>query len=354
MQGNAPTLKTTGAESMHSYDHDTGHHDTGHHDTGHHDTGHHDTGHHDTGHSNLIINALQHMIDVQREGVIPYWIHHSHDSHPQDPAQSDTFGNSENVGSEIGSGEAHYAHFNPIVSNPGIIGNPTYDMSMWHHQQQNDTCAIAAQEALLDHFGLHYSEATLQQQALEQGWYRPHGGTPMARVGDLLTYHGLPVVRHEGGTISELFQTLNQHHPAIVAVNAEDIWYHGTANDPLRSYPGIPGQQSHHVVEVIGLKVDDLQHPLVILNDSGIPDGQGIEIPLSVFEQAWATSHHFIMKVADPPHYPQNVPSKLELPDEPVEDAEYTNSWADWNAKNADYKSDWADWYATSEAYKDS
>ena len=42
-----------------------------------------------------------------------------------------------------------------------------------------------------------------------------------------------------------------------------------------------------HAVEVIGFDYSDPNNPMVILNDSGTPDGCGELVPLDVFVNAW-------------------------------------------------------------------
>lgn len=178
----------------------------------------------------------------------------------------------------------------------GVLGFPNQDEQFWHLQQHDDTCAIASQQFILDDIlGQHFSEEQLCQEAIANGWYTPGGGTPLADVGNLLEAHGVQVERQEGATIQDLVTSLEQGQHVIVAVNAEDIWYHGTPDDPLASYPGIPGQAADHAVEVIGLDTSDPNHPMVILNDPGTPDGQGESVPLNVFEAAWHASDDFMV-----------------------------------------------------------
>lgn len=324
---------------MHIYDHSDGGHYGGHHDD-HHDGHHHSYhdgyhhGHHDDhgGQENVILSALKHSLEVRREGVIPYFIHHFPPFHHSVPESEDEGGQAEEY-------QVHYTHFRPNMPEAVIIGQPAHDLSLWQYQPHAEASALVAQEALLHHFGLHQTEGALHQEALHQGWYYQHGGTPMAQVGNLVAAHGLPIVRHEGGAIDELFHTLLQGHPALVTVNADRFWYGSDPSDSLHQYPGIPGQDAHHTVAVIGLRVDDLDHPLVILNDSSRLDGQGLEIPLALFEQAWAGSNHFIVRAA-------TFPGDNTSPDTGPAQAPAPNTWADWQAHHATYQANWQDWQA--------
>ena len=64
-------------------------------------------------------------------------------------------------------------------------------------------------------------------------------------------------------------------------MDSHEIWY-GEDNNIFA-----PDSSSNHAVEVIGVDHSDPEHPMVILNDSGSPDGKGEMIPLDVFEGAW-------------------------------------------------------------------
>jgi len=198
-----------------------------------------------------------------------------------------------------------HGHFQPTEHSPGIIGDPGSEMDFWHLQTHDDTCAIVSQEFILDDLtGHHFSEDVLRQEAIAHGWYTPGGGTPLDDVGKLLEANGVHVDREYGGTLQELSDKLQHGQDVIVGVNGEDIWNSGSHGDvPLTDYPGIPGQSADHAVEVIGIDDSDPAHPLVVLNDPGTPDGQGLEVPAPVFEQAWETSDHYMVSTTDAHHH---------------------------------------------------
>jgi hypothetical protein len=227
------------------------------------------------------------------DGLHGDFIQHDDLFHADDPSGLGVIADSQTLLGD--AGELHYLHFDPTHTAPGIIGDPGHDMTYWHHQSYNTTCAIASQESVLDSFELHVPEYTLRMEAMLHGWYTLHGGTPLEHTGDLLAFHGIPIERHFGGTTTELADRLSHGQKIIVGINAEQIWFHGTPDAPLSAYPGIPGQGPDHAVEVIGVDNTDPRHPAVILNDSGIPDGRGIVVPIDIFEQAWATSDHFLV-----------------------------------------------------------
>ena len=66
-----------------------------------------------------------------------------------------------------------------------------------------------------------------------------------------------------------------------VSIDADEIWIGD--NDSIFA----PGEAANHAVEVIGVDYTDPDNPVVILNDSGHPDGCGSMIPLEDFVDAW-------------------------------------------------------------------
>ena len=191
-------------------------------------------------------------------------------------------------------------HFQPGGPSHLIIGDPAQDMASWYHQVHPDTCAIASQGFVIESLtGHHISENALVHEAQQHGWYAPGSGTPMYHVGDLLEAHGIHTIHKEGASLADIAGELQQHQKVLVGVNGEDFWYHGSPNDPLALYPGIPGQHADHAVQVIGINDRQPDHPLVIINDPGSPDGKGLEIPAEVFYQAWSTSGYYMVATTE-------------------------------------------------------
>lgn len=191
-------------------------------------------------------------------------------------------------------------HFQPGEASHLIIGNPTKDMEAWYYQAQPDTCAIASQGFIIESLtGEHISESMLTSEAQQHGWYVPGSGTPMYHVGDLLEAHGISTLHKEGASLADVAQELQHQQKVLVGINGEDVWYHGTSNDPLALYPGIPGQHADHVVEVIGINDSQPDRPLVIINDPGSPEGQGLEVPADLFYQAWSTSGYYMVATTE-------------------------------------------------------
>jgi len=191
----------------------------------------------------------------------------------------------------LGPGAIHFGEASGLLDS-------TADIDLWH-LQTGDTCAIVSQEFILESLTGHsFSEGELTQEASAHGWYTPGAGTPMDHVGDLLQLHGIHIERGEGFSLQDLQSELDHGNKVIVGVNAEDIWTpHGQSilETLLTDIGFIPGQPADHAVQVVAIDNSDPSHPVVVLNDSGTPDGAGERVPVSVFEQAWSTSNHFMV-----------------------------------------------------------
>lgn len=190
-------------------------------------------------------------------------------------------------------------NFDPTMDGPGVTGDPAGELAFWHQQTYDDTCAVAAQEFVLESLtGRDFSEDALRQEAIDNGWFTPGGGTPLEATGSLLEAHGVDVERQYGGTLDDLGALLERGHKVIVGVDSDEIWTPGRdprQDDLLGDVPGYPGQSPDHAVEVIGIDRSDPGNPMVILNDPGHPDGQGLMVPADEFVDAWADSDHYMV-----------------------------------------------------------
>jgi len=196
--------------------------------------------------------------------------------------------------------ELDVPNFDPAAAGEAVVGEPASDMAHWHQQAYPDTCAVASQEFILDGLtGRDFSEDELRQQAIDNGWYTPGGGTTLEDMGKLLEANGVPVERQYNSTLDDLSARLEQGGKVLVAVDSDEVWSPGQDNDEgffsLLTYPGIPGQDANHAVEVIGIDRSDPDNPMVVLNDPGHPDGGGMLVPESDFLNAWADSNNYMV-----------------------------------------------------------
>ena len=182
-------------------------------------------------------------------------------------------------------------------ASPSLVGDPGSDMAVWHQQERADSCAVAAQEFVLDAVtGRDFSESELVAQAEAHGWYTPGGGTPLEATGNLIEANGVPVERFAEGTMDDLERCLAEGERVVVGVDSSEVWEPGSGivSDDLFDYP-MPGQGADHAIEVIGVDRGHPSGPVVIVNDPGHPDGAGMMVPLDEFEGAWADSGHFMV-----------------------------------------------------------
>jgi hypothetical protein len=186
-------------------------------------------------------------------------------------------------------------NFDPAqYSADGVIGNPEEDLQNWHQQTHSDSCAIVAQEFILDDLlGHHFTEDQLCHEAMDAGLYTPGSGTTLDALGGLLEMHGIHVQTEYGATLAQIEQQLAEGHKVIAAVDADKIWYPDQeGNNVLANAGGFPGSDANHAVQVIGY---DPQTQMVILNDPGTPDGRGLMVPADRFLDAWGDGGDVMM-----------------------------------------------------------
>lgn len=194
---------------------------------------------------------------------------------------------------DAGALTVDFPNFDPVTAGSDVIGDPAREMTHWHQQEAPNSCAVAAQEFILDGFaGFDRTETQLSTEAQAAGWYTPEGGTPMAHVGKLLEVHGMQVERHHDATLDSLGEELASGGKVIVGVDSSELLNPG-AHEPVEEIAdalGMSGQGANHAVEVIGIDPSTPDGPMVVLNDPGYPDGRGVMVPAGAFDQAWADS----------------------------------------------------------------
>lgn len=189
--------------------------------------------------------------------------------------------------------EIDYPNFDPDSADmEGVIGNPEDAMDSWHLQETDSSCAVAAQEFVLEALtGQEFTEEDLRELGIENGWYSPESGTYTYDVGRILEANGLSVEQSTGNTIQDLEECLSNGGGVVVSVDADEIWY--GEEDDWSSDDFAPGTGANHAVQVIGIDYSE-GTPMVILNDSGCPDGCGMMVPMDVFVDAWEDSGCFM------------------------------------------------------------
>jgi hypothetical protein len=179
-------------------------------------------------------------------------------------------------------------------------GDPVADAQWWNLQNADDTCAIVAQQGVLESLiGHEIPQDELVRVATDNGWYHPQEGTSMECVGNVLEYYGVPIERHDGCSLPDLYDALESGHKVIVGLDADEVWTpeHDSNGVPLK----IPGG-ANHAVWVTGIGTNSSGDLSVIVNDSGTPDGRGEFIPVPDFLNAWEDSNNYAVFTDGPPN----------------------------------------------------
>ncbi len=194
-------------------------------------------------------------------------------------------------GMELADAEAYnvYDHFEPENSDGnGIIGDPGDAMESWHVQSGN-TCAVVSQEFALESiFDREFDEDELRELAEDNGWY--NNGTSMEDVGKIMEYYGVNVEQSIGNSLDDLKESLAEGNQVIVGVDADELW--SGQNEEMFG----PGMDADHAIQVIGFDESDMANPMVIINDSGVANGQGVMVPAEEFLDAWEDSGCFMVE----------------------------------------------------------
>lgn len=176
-------------------------------------------------------------------------------------------------------------NFQPNEDYPeGISGDPAEAMTHWECQGDTNRCALYAQKFVIEELTLGNEKIDIEEfadTAKEHGWFTEESGTTLFNMNNMLDYYGVDneMVFHQ--SVEDIEDCLNDGGKVIVSIDCHEIWY-GEDNNIFA-----PESSSNHAVEVIGIDRTDPDNPMVILNDSGSPNGRGEMVPLDVFEGAW-------------------------------------------------------------------
>jgi hypothetical protein len=187
-----------------------------------------------------------------------------------------------------------YLHFdleNFHFDHDALTGDPAGDARWWNHQAADDTCAVVAQQGILESL-LHHdvSQDEIVRVAEEHGWYHPGEGTLLEDMGNVIEAYGIPVERGYEYSISDLYNALHDGHKVMVGLDPNEIWF------PQSGPDGLPVDQfgsAGHAVWVTGITTDDHGNLCVTVNDSGKPDGCHNLVPVDDFLNAWEDYANF-------------------------------------------------------------
>lgn len=179
-------------------------------------------------------------------------------------------------------------NFDPAAANPdAVAGDPAQSMENWECQGATNRCTLYSQKFVIEELtGEEVDIEEFADIAESNGWFTEEGGATALNMNKMLDYHGIDNEMSFHGKIEDIEQCLNDGGKVIVSVDSGEIWEGETDN------AFVPVDGADHAVQVIGIDRTDPENPMVILNDSGHPDGRGELVPLDVFEDAWADGDH--------------------------------------------------------------
>jgi hypothetical protein len=190
-----------------------------------------------------------------------------------------------------------------VVVDGRLIGDPVGDGEHWFEQARNGYCAPASIAQIVSEYtGRHYTdESAFVDLANRDGLFTisPDGvpGMTPENALTLLESSGVPA-ELQVGTVGDLAQYLDEGRRVLLFVDSGEIW-HGEA---------VEDNTMDHAVVLTGI---DVERGVAILSDPGTPDGNQEEVPLDVFEDAWADSHHTMLVCDEPPADDQLGPDQL-------------------------------------------
>ena len=186
--------------------------------------------------------------------------------------------------------------FAPLESEQNVytFGDPSLlDCEL---QMAPDNCAVEAERAIINIFtDAHLTQQEAMDESSSHGWYQPGCGTMPDDVGRMMDLYGIPNHTVIGASMRDLLGELAMGHGIIVPVDSKELMDNGPMSD-LRLWMsnnfgvdyGDP--TANHAVIVSGIDVTDPCNPMVIINDSGVPNGKGCAYPMDKFLQAWEDS----------------------------------------------------------------
>ena len=186
-----------------------------------------------------------------------------------------------------------------------FIGDPAAQMDNWILQDA-DNCAVAAETSLINQFIIG-NDLTLDDASYisaSNGWWQPGMGTNPDEIGNLMDLYGIDNHTAVGATIEQLASELQHGHGVIVGVKSSELWDHSILakiESFFRDAFGLSDiDPADHAVVITGIDVSDPDHPMVILNDSGTPNGAAVRYSLDEFTDAWANSGFYYTATDNP------------------------------------------------------
>lgn len=181
------------------------------------------------------------------------------------------------------SGIPDLPNFDPEQADPeAVCGDPASSMAEWEYQGRTGRCALYSQKFVIEELtGMDLNIEEMADIAEAKGWFSEEGGTTMRNMNKMLDFYGVENEMTFDNSFEDIRRCLENNGKVIVTVDSDEIWF--GEQDNLFT----PRDSANHALQVIGIDETDPGNPMVILNDSGTPDGRGEMVPLKVFIDAW-------------------------------------------------------------------
>ena len=178
--------------------------------------------------------------------------------------------------------------FDPSLSDmEKVIGDPVPAMEKWECQGSTNRCGLYAQKFVIEEFtGKDIDMGEYLRIAKVNGLFGEGEGTAALNMNKMLDQYGIKNEMSFHNSLEDIEASLARGERVIVSIDADEIW-HGEKDNVFTPFDAEGLDSANHAVEVIGIDKTDPDNPMVILNDSGTPDGRGELVPADIFCDAW-------------------------------------------------------------------
>ena len=169
---------------------------------------------------------------------------------------------------------------------PLAVGEPWHFAQFWQSQFLSFNCSVAVQRAILASYGVNISEGFLTEMAIRYGLLIEGKGASLSDCWQLLYQFGIETRAVMEGNVTLLTNELLAGNRVIVPLDSGELWADNFLEEVwewLEDFFGI----ADHVIWITGIDMSDPDNPIVIINDTGDPDGAARTYPLSLFMDAW-------------------------------------------------------------------
>lgn len=177
------------------------------------------------------------------------------------------------------------ANFDPGTPEDLVVGDPADDMQNWEYQGNSNRCALYSQKFIIE--GLTGQDVPIEELvhvAEDYGWYDENSGTMPHHLDKILNYYDIDTVDTSNATLSDIEEILKNGAKVMAPVDIDELY------DPNHDNSIFAPNDPNHMVQIIGIDRSNPSQPMIVLNDSGHPDGKGALIPEDQFDKAWDDS----------------------------------------------------------------